>query len=271
MKMKHHLLTLAVAAVAMTTASAGNPNSTPNWGTDILHYFVHDHFTNSEIAPNASAVVDLQFKSQGHVENQKFNLAVQRLATNTTYTLLSLEKGETNYSEATQFTTDSKGSAKLSWKSVKNSNSSKPDNNGNGHGIGNGNSSLPEALDPAIELGALAIVDVNTQAVLQAELGSPAKLQYLVKRKLEGGGAAALLMIQGTLKRTHFKLLAVNLVPTNQYWLAINETVVQTNQTDALGRLKINSLTTPVESPLDIQKVQLLDTSTNVVFSTELP
>lgn len=273
MNIKRHLLTLAVAVGVVTTASAGSTNSSPNWGTDILHYFVHDHFTNSEAASNASAVVDLQFKSQGHAENQKFDLVAKRLAPGTTYTLLSLSAGETNYTDATQFITDANGNAKLKFKSHNNGNSAKPNNNGNGggNGVGNGNQSLPEGLEPVIDLSTLTIVDVNTQVVAQAGLGSPDKLQYLVKRKLEGDSAAALLMIQGTLKKTRFSLKAVNLAPTNDYWLAINEVVVQTNRTDAKGGLKINSLTTPVGSPLDIQKVQLLDTSTNVVLSTELP
>ena len=262
LNLKRPLLTLA-AAIAVTTASASSTNSTPNWGTDILHYFVHDHFTNNGVVPDASAVVDLQFKSQGHAENQKFDLIAKDLAPATTYTLLSWDKGETNFTEAAQFTTDANGNIRLKFKA--NSNAAK--SNGNGHG----NQSLPEALDPLINLGSIAIVDVNTQAVLQADLGSPDKLQYLVKRKLEGGGAAALLFIQGTLKKTHFRLQTVHLAPTNDYWLAINETVVQTNRSDAMGNLKINALTAPIGSPLDIQKVQLLDTSTNVLLSTELP
>lgn len=266
--MKRHLLILAAVVLAITSANAGGTSSTPNWGTDILHYFVHDQFTNSGVEPGARAVVDLQFKSQGHTENQKFNLITKGLLPATTYTLLSLERGETNFTDATQFTTDANGNARLKLKSNKTGNGA---SKSNGNGNGNGNQSLPEALDPVIDLGGLAIVDASTQAVLQADLGSPGKLQYLVKRKLEGDTAAALLFIQGTLKKTHFRLQAVNLAPTNDYWLAINEIVVQTNSSNAKGSLKINSLTAPVGSPLDIQKVQLLDTSTNVVLSTELP
>lgn len=267
MNMKHRLLTLAAAALAVTTARADSTNHTPNWGTDILHYFVHTHFTNSGATPGARAVVDLEFKSQGHAEHQKFNLVALSLAPTNTYTLLALEKGETNFTEATQFTTDAQGRARLKLRE-NNSGNGAAKSNGNGGGA---NSSLPDALTPVFDLGSLAIVDVNTQVVLQADLGSPDRLQYLVKRKLEGGGAAGLLQIQGTAKKTRFSLKAVNLAPTNDYWLAINETVVQTNRTDAKGSLKINSLTAPVGTPLDIQKVELLDTGTNVVFGTELP
>ena len=268
MNMKHRILTLAAAAFAVTTASAGNTNSVPNWGTDILHYSVHDHFTNSEFAPNAGAVVDLQFKQQGHAENQKFTLLVRDLSPSTTYTLLAADKGETNYSEATQFTTDPNGVATLKLKGNKSGND---DAKSNGNDNDNGNGQLPAALDPVINLGTLAVVDGNTNVLLQADLGSPDKLQYLVKRKLEGDTAAGLLRINGTLKKTKFSLLVVNLAPATDYWLAINETVVRTNTSDAKGGLKINSLTAPIGSPLDIWKVQLLDTSTNVVLGTELP
>lgn len=68
--MKHRLLTVAAVAIAVSTASAGGPNHTPNWGTDILHFTVQDHFTNTAVVPGASAVVQLQFKSQGHSELQ---------------------------------------------------------------------------------------------------------------------------------------------------------------------------------------------------------
>lgn len=261
--MKQSLLILVVVATAVTSLRAENPKS-PNWGTDILHYSVRDHFTGDS---NATAAVDFQSKTQGKADHQKFNLIARQLAPNTTYTLLSLQDGDTEPSEATQFTTDANGNAKLRFKSNGNGNGNK-----NGNGQGNGNQSLPGALLPLTTLSNLTIVDVNTQAVLTADLSSPDRLSYLVKRKLEGSnGAAALLMIKGTQAKTHFSLKAVNLAATNDYSLAINETPVQTYQSDAGGRLKINSLTQPVTSPLEIQKVQLLDVSSNAVFSTDLP
>lgn len=258
--MKQNLLILAVAAMAVTSLRAASTNS-PNWGTDILHYSVREHFTGDS---NASAVVDFQSKTQGKADHQKFNLTARGLAPNATYSLLSLQDDDTEPGEATQFTTDAKGNAKLRFKS---------NGNGNGNGNGKGNQSLPGELLPLTTLSNLTIVDlVTTQAVMTADLSSPDRLSYLVKRKLQGAnGESALLMIKGTQAKTHFNLKAVNLSPTNDYSLAINETPVQTYQTDASGRLRINALTQPITSPLEIEKVQLLDVSSNVVFSTELP
>jgi len=266
MNMKHCLLTVAAVVVAASTAGAGGDN-TPNWGTDILHYTVQDHFTNTFVGSNASAVVQLESKSQGHSELQKFDFSARHLTPSATYTLLSLNKGETNYTDAAQFTTDRRGNGRLRFQSNGNTNSAS-----NSHGHGNGNPSLPDALDPVIDLQSLAVVDVKTQTVLQADLTTPDRLQFQVKRKLEGtNDAAGLLRIEGTLKKVHFGLQVLHLAPTNDYWLAINGSVVRTNTSDARGRLRINAVTAPVNSPLDIQQVQLLDTSTNIVLGTDLP
>ncbi|MEY4388097.1 MAG: hypothetical protein RLY20_3380 [Verrucomicrobiota bacterium] len=262
MKMKHQLLTVVTLAMTASAVLADNTNKVPNWGTDILHYFAQERFTNNGVESNANAVVSVEFKEQGNAKLQKFDLVARKLSPNTPYTLLAAEKGETNYSEALQFTTDANGTAKLKLKST---------HSNKGQGNGNGNQPLPSALDPVLELGALTISDVNTQTVMQADLNSPDRIQYLIKRTLTGDSAAALLQISGTTTKTHFRLSAVNLAPTNSYYLAINESIVQTNSTDAKGRLRINALTTPVASPLEIKKVALLDLSTNTLLSTELP
>jgi hypothetical protein len=268
MNMKHSLLTVAAAAVAVATASAG-PNNTPNWGTDILHYTVQDRFTNSGVESGASASVQIQSKTQGNANLEKFDFTAKHLTPSTTYWLWSLSRGETNYSSATNFTTDARGNGRLRFQSNGHGNGN---GNGNGNGHGNGNQPFPDALDPVIDLKSLAVVDVNTQTVLQADLGAPDRLQILVKRKLEGtNDTAGLLRIEGTLKKIHFDLQVLNLAPTNDYWLAINGAVVETTHSDSRGRLRINKVTTPANSPLDIYQVQLLDTSTNVVLGTQLP
>lgn len=261
--MKYCLLTAAAVLVAISTASAGGPDNTPNWGTDILHYTLQDRFTNGSVEADASAVVQLQFKSQGNSELQKFDFSAKRLTPNTTYWLSSLNKGETNYNPAAEFTTDAKGNARVRYQG------NQAPNQGKGHG--NGNQPFPDALEPVIDIQSLALVNVNTQTVLHADLGTPDRLQLLVKRKLEGDTAAGLLRIEGTLKKIHFDLQVVRLAPTNDYWLAINGVVVRTTRSDDKGRLRINATTTPVNSPLDIYQVQLLDTSTNTVLATELP
>jgi hypothetical protein len=166
------------------------------------------------------------------------------------------------------FTTDSRGSALLRYRDI---------SHGNGHANkppqaqNKGSQPLPGGIADLTELTELVVVNTSTQAVLAASLTSPDRLHYLIKRKLTNDPVGALLQIQGTATRTHFRLQVLNLLPTNTYWLAINETVVQENTTDSKGRLRINSLTAPPSSPLDIESVQLLDSNTNILISTELP
>jgi len=287
MNMKHSLLIVAAAVVAVSTASAGGPDKTPNWGTDILHYSVQDHFTNNGVESNASAIVELDFKSQGNAENQKFDFNAKRLTPSATYWLWSLKRDETNYSAVTDFTTDSKGNARLRYQSNSKSNntnavSKKNDDNqgndngqgndNNGNGNGHGKQPLPDALDPVIDLQSLTVLDVNTQIVLQADLTAPDRFQYQVKRKLEGtNNETGLLRIEGTLKKIHFDLQALHLVPANDYLLAIDTNIVATAHSDARGQLRFNATTKTTNTTIAIHQVQLLDTSTNVVLGTQLP
>ena len=236
----------------------------PNWGTDILHYFVRDSFTNAGVETGAVAVVDFKEQHQGKSDQQQFMLTLRRLAPTNTYTLLSLKADETNFTEVVQFNTDARGSAMLRYKEMSNG-------NGKGKGKGNGFNSLPEGISDLLDLTTLAVANTSTQVVLAADLVSPDRLHYLVKRKLTNGVVGGLLQIQGTTNHTHFRLSVLNLWPSNAYWLAINETVVQTNSTDGKGRLNINTLVVPPNSPLDIKSVQLLDSNTNVLLSAELP
>lgn len=260
--MKSNLLTITAlaATVACATAQDSTP-TTPNWGPDLLHYTVRENFVGTDVSSNATARVDFQSKTKGESERQSFDLRTRRLAPDTTYTLAAAPKGSEEFFEAAQFTTDRRGNARLRFR-----------NNSNGN---NGNlEPVPDALLPLTTLGHLAILDGESAAVMDADLTTPDRLSYIVKRTLEGGnGEAGLLTIRGTHKRTSFNLRAVNLAPSSDYSLAINDTVVQTYQSDARGRLRINSLTEPVESPLDIQKVQLLDAANGdaVVLETELP
>jgi hypothetical protein len=242
----------------------------PNWGTDILHYFVRDSFTNAGLLTNATASVDFKKQVQGRADHEDFTLTVAKLQPTNTYTLWSLMHGETNYVPVASFTTGTNGSGALRYKNHVGG-AGKGMGRGHAYGHGKQNKELPAGLTALTDLTALAIADANTNIVLAADLVSPDRLHYLVKRKLERAPLGALLQVQGTTNRTHFRLTVLNLLPTTAYWLALNDTVVQTNTADARGRLMINTLVAPPKSPLDLQSVKLLDSNTNVLLSTELP
>ena len=61
------------------------------------------------------------------------------------------------------------------------------------------------------------------------------------------------------------------LTPSTDYVLAFNGEAVMTNTASADGRLKIDSLAQVPAYILDVRTVELLDPSTNVVLSAELP
>jgi hypothetical protein len=254
------ILAGAVAAFGLSALIA-KPSVAHAGGTDILHLFAHKAMTNEGIEAGAAGVVDVRQNRQGNANNQRLDVSVTGLTTNTTYQLLALLDDDTNSTFVVDLTTDSHGAGALHFTQA---------NNGNG-GMGKGKSPLPDLLDPVSNIRELTLVDVATQAVLTADLTAPDKLQYLIKRNLSTNGVSAQLRIKATTTQTQFRLTASGLNPTNDYFLVLNDGIVQTNSTDANGKLSISSLLqNPVEI-LDLHTVALWDSVSNVVLSTELP
>jgi len=214
--------------------------------------------TNDGVETNASGAVDASQNKQGGANNQTLAISVKGLTTNTTYSLFAAAVGATNLTAVTNFTTDLNGNASLRYS-----------NKGNGHGHGN-KSPLPDSLNPLSSIQELDVFNSSTQAVLTADLTMPNKLQYLIKRDISSNGVSAALRIKATTSQTQFRLLASGLVATNDYYLTVNGGIVQTNTADANGKLNVTSLnsTLPI---LQVNSLQLWDTSSNVVVGTTLP
>ncbi|HEY2329248.1 MAG TPA: hypothetical protein VGI63_05490 [Verrucomicrobiae bacterium] len=246
--------TLAVALLlAMPLRAAAN-------GTDILHFTVSTSMTNNGVEPGADGAVMASQKKQGHADNQKLDIAVTGLNTNTAYELVAAIDSDTNLVDVTPFTTDGKGDAMLVYTSL-----------GNGHGGGKNHNALPSSLNPVSLIREVDIVNSNAQAVLTADLSMPDRLDYLIKRSLSNGGVNGSLMIQANPNQTHFRLFSTGLAANADYLLVFNGEAVQTNTSSSTGRLNISTL---VETPpfiLDVRSVELWDTSSNVVLQTELP
>jgi hypothetical protein len=233
----------------------------PNWGTDILHYFVRDSFTNAGVISNAGGYLDLRQQAQGRSARQQLNITLRKIGTNDTFTLLSAKVGETNYAEVSSFHADRWGNARLNFRRQM-----------NGNGKGHAHDNLPESLNPVIELASLGVANSATQLVMHADLLTVDRMQYHIKRKMEGYyGVGGLLHLNGTTNRTLFRLQALNLLPTNSYWLAFNGEVVSTNKTDRNGNLRIHSTLKPGVTPFTLTTVELLDSGTNRLLYTELP
>lgn len=256
---KISLVCVGALAASLTSQAAPGGN-----GTDILHFQVRSTMSNEAVEPTASGSVDANQNKQGGANNQTLAISVKGLTTNTTYSLLVGVVGATNLTTVTNFTTDASGNASLQYSSKGNGHGG-----GNGHGKGN-KSSLPDSLNPVSSIQELDVFNTSTQAVLSADLTMPDKLQYLIKRDISSGGVSAGLRIKATASQTQFRLTGSGLPATNDFYLVVNGGIVQTNASDANGKLNITSLnsTLPV---LQVNSLQLWDTSSNVVVGTTLP
>ena len=258
--LKFNFLLTGSIALAVVTLAVNSPGTQQKRGTDILHYFLRTTMSNEGAGNDATGSIDARQNKQGNANNQNLDINVKGLDNNTTYQLMALLDADTNLTKVAEFGTDAKGRAALRYRRL-----------GNGHGLGHGKSPLPDLLNPVSLVRALAICNSSTQAVLTADLTSPDKLQYLVKRDLTANAVTASLRINSNQRRTQFKLLTAGLTPANDYHLVLNGGVAETFTADSKGRLVINS---PLEIPteiLDLRSVALRDSASNVVLSTTLP
>jgi hypothetical protein len=253
---------LAASLIVVAALTAG-PSPNHGHGTDILHWSVRKAMTNEDTNSHASASVDLKQNTQGHANNQRIDLRLRNLVTNTPYQLWALIGDDTNYVHASDFTTDGKGNAKLNYKFVGSS---------QGHGNGNGKKAgVPDELLPISQLRGLAIGNSATQAVLTANLLAPDKLQYLIKRHLESGDVSADLRLKSTTKKLQFRLEVSGLAATNSYNLALNDAVVASGSSSTNGTLSFTSLPVSAADILTVHTLSLIDAATNTVLSTTLP
>jgi hypothetical protein len=248
----------AVCLFAVTSLIA----SSGGHGTDILHWAVRKNMTNEDTNSHATASVDLKQNTQGRADNQRIDLRIRNLVTNTPYQLWALVGDDTNYVHASDFTTDGKGNAKLSYMHVGSS---------QGQGHGHGKQGLPADLLPISQIRELAIGNSSTQAVFTANLLAPDKLEYLIKRHLSAGDVSGDLRLKATTKKLQFRLDVRGLAATNHYDLAINDAVVASGSSSTNGTLSFTALPVNAADILTVHSLSLIDAATNAVLSTTLP
>jgi len=261
------LFVVAGAVACLFTVSsliARQPGKPGKGGTDILHWAVRKTMTNEATNSSATAAVELKQNTQGHANDQRIDLRIRDLASNTNYQLWALIGDETNYVHAADFVTDNSGDAKLKYMFVGASQSQ-------GNGNGKGKKSLPGDLNPISQITGLAIGNSSTQAVLTANLQAPDKLNYLIKRRLTEGDITADLRLKATKSKLQFRLYVWGLSPTNEYHLAINDAVVSSASPSTNGNLSFDSLPVNAADILTVHTLSLIDSATNTVLSTTLP
>jgi hypothetical protein len=265
-----NILSYTVAAglvCALTsTLTAVQPSKPPgpgNKGTDILHWAVRESMINENTNSTATAKLDLKQNQQGNADNQRLNLTVAGLETNTTYQIWAAIEDDTNFVHVSDFSTDASGNSDVRLMKVGSS---------KGKGLAKGHQGLPSSVDPISHIRELAIGNVNTQFVFSANLTAPDKLQYLVKRRLENqDGAVADLRIKATNSKLSFKLNAWGLTATNQYFLALNNAIVSSGDSSAGGTLSFLSIPVNAADILTIREVAIWNSASNTVISTHLP
>jgi hypothetical protein len=256
------LTSIGIALLTGATLLAEGPGSSHKGGTDILHVRLREKLHNEGVETNAIGWLELRENEQGHADHQSLHLSLRGLDTNAAYLLLAATTTNTNSQVVAQFDTDARGRASL----VYNRSAT-----GNGHAGGHWNHSLPDALNPVSGLRTLAIANSTTQAVLTADLRTPDRLEYLLKRTLINGDVFASLRIKTDRQGGDIRLFATGLSSNTDYFLAFNGSIAQTNHTDAHGRLAAGAeLLSPFDI-LDLSTVALWDTTSNVVVSTQLP
>jgi hypothetical protein len=253
--------TVMGVGIAAVLASAALLAAPQRRGTDILHFFVRTAMTNEGVETNATGRVEANQNRQGRANNQLLKISVNGLTTNTTYQLLALVNDDVSLTPIAEFDTDGGGRASVNYRT-----------NATGKGkLGRGQTVLPAELDPVSQIREVVVANGGAQAVLRADLTSPDKLQYLVKRSLGTNGVNALLSIQANTTRTRFRLTASGLEPSSDYLLVLNGGVVQTNTSTAKGKLVIDSLLEDPGDILDVRSLALWDSANNVILSTDLP
>src|SRR5262245_55282726 len=200
MKSKSFLLGTIVSTGLALVASS---NCALAGGTDILHFFDRAAFSETN-ATGASGSVYARQNKQGHADNQWVNLSLVGLSANAPYTLQVRSVDETNLTSVAEFTTDTRGRAKLNFRKLR-----------NGKGLGHGKRPHPDAMEPVSSLRDLVVLDANTNAVLTADLTSPYRLQYLIKRNLSTNDVTATLRIQANTVNTRLRLSARGLSATS--------------------------------------------------------
>src|SRR5687767_245434 len=98
----------ALAALGLTTGLAV---SSKRHGTDILHLFARKTMTNGGTVTNASGRVEVHQNKQGNANNQRLEIVLKNLQTNSAYQLFALLDDDTDWTYVTDLQSDANGGA----------------------------------------------------------------------------------------------------------------------------------------------------------------
>jgi hypothetical protein len=265
MKTRSALLASVLLAAAPAALAAKG-------GTDVLHLSMRSELVATDVDPDAEGTLSVKLRQQGKADVQKFTFKVGGLEPNATHHLFLLHRDAVDPVEVASFDADEDGEASLKLKHL-------------GH-KDHPNKKFPgPGFDPLSDVLALEVRNDADAIVLKADLSSPDKLGYLVKRRLENDGpdedaeGRLFMKDKGTSSRFRLKVANLDLAPSADYRLAINcDDVsaldceyVEVFTADEDGKLDVKELPGTPPAPFQMTDVSLVDGSDDVVLSTELP
>jgi len=248
-------LVLGIAALTAATATAA-----PGHGNvDSVHFAIKTPLVDTGVEPGSSGSISAnEVRNHGTIDNQKLDVSVSGLSQNTTYDLVATPGGGTV--DLGTFDTDDNGKATLHFVTSKNGKTPK------------NKIALPDGFEVAT-VTQLDVLNGGSASVLTTDGSTPTSVTYSVKRTLTGdGGETGKLQINANTKKTKFSLTAAGLQPDTDYTLFINGAQDETVTSDSKGKLNIKAATTLPTNILDLNSVELRDsTGTIVILSTTLP
>ncbi|HSY17836.1 MAG TPA: ice-binding family protein [Candidatus Acidoferrales bacterium] len=255
-------------AFGLALAAVLSPHNSVAGETSVVDFTSQTTMEDNDSGPSdAFGMVDpkgqvnVRLISQGNASSETLNISLANLNHNTAYQLIAYLGADTNAMSITNFTTDLKGSFKISYMKASQGKINPPAK------------LLPDALDPLCNVRELDIVDGSANMVLRAVLTDPSQGSYHVERTMANAGllraAAGNLSIQANAQSVRFQLQASHLTPNTSYRLAVNDTIAPPSMSDSTGKLTVKALPPGSPAVLDIQVVTLIDDSANIVLMTE--
>lgn len=254
-----------LAIVSIATPTHAQSNGLPN-GTDVVHFLYRTPLEPQEGATETGRV-ELRYRQQGEATLQALDVLLSNLEPEATYHVLAMTDSEDLFEPfyVTNVTASARGSASLRF----------VDRGGGALPLGYGRVALPASLNPVNSISQIIVTDNSTQAVLAVSVDGSGRLQYLVKKHMENQGldpdADAVLRVKVNSQTCQTRLVAVNLDPSTDYLLAVDGWPCKQLTTTETGKLvDTQGFGNPIQM-LDVQTIEIWNTSSNAVLRFELP
>jgi hypothetical protein len=259
----HNQLKLTIASGLLSFALSALADPGPK-NHDLFNLSLQKNLHNEGALAGAKGQSEIHYDLHDNKDaHQDLHLHLKGLDAAGTYQLSAQVNGDTNLTQVVSFTPDHGGNADIHLREK----GPKNPHDHDGHVDGQ----LPPDLMPVTGITQLIVSDTNGTAVLTADLTTPDKFEYQVKRDLSTDTVRAKLEINADTHKAKLHLDAHGLQPGSQYSLAVNGNVATTVTAKDDGHVDIHSQLESAADVFALTSVALLDASSNTVVSTAFP